>query len=109
MDLFSVVLQEIEKCILQVSDLFATINDELEMCLIRINNEITHQFNVTIDIERNKLDITKFKIISKLNLIHMLHSQLKSIMVINGVFDLVSCNTKRIEHGKTFTFKPQLG
>ena len=80
MDFISVALQEIEECIGQVSEFFGYINGELEDCLTKINDEVSNQFNLTFDIERNTLKETEDKIVAKLNLIHMLHSQLKSLM-----------------------------
>ena len=82
------ILQEIEECIGQVSDFFSCVNDELEDCLRKINDEVSNQFNLTIDIERNTLKETKEKIIGKLNLIHKLHCQLKSLIVVKGYLNL---------------------
>ena len=102
MDFIGIVLKEIEECISQVSEFFAVINEELEYCLIKINNEVRNQFNLTIDIERKTLKATENKIISKLNLIHMLHSQLKSLIVVKGFLDLSTNNGKHKFVGKRF-------
>ena len=79
-DYVSVVLQEIEECIGQVSEFFGYINGELEECLAKINDEVSNPANLTIDIKRDALKETEDKIVGKLNQIHMLHSQLKSLM-----------------------------
>ena len=78
------VLKEIEECIGQVSDFFRYVNDELEDCLKKINSQIQTQFDITIDIERNTLKEREDKIIAKLNLIHKLHCQLKSLILVKG-------------------------
>ena len=88
MDFILVILQEIEECIGQVSDFFSCVNDELEDCLRKINDEVSNQFNLTIDIERKTLKETEDKIIGKLNLIHKLHCQLKSLIVVKGYLNL---------------------
>ena len=83
-----------------MSEFFALIDDELEDCLMKINNEVRNQFNLTIDIERNTLKATENKIISKLNVIHMLHSQLKSLIVVKGFLNLSTNNGKHNVVGK---------
>ena len=88
MDFISLVLQEIEECIGQVSDFFGYINGELEHCLTKINDEVSNQFNLTIDIETKTLKETEDKILAKLSLIHMLHCQLKSLIVVKGFLNL---------------------
>ena len=88
MDFILMVLQEIEECIGQVSDFFSCVNDELEDCLRKINDEVSNQFNLTIDIERKTLKETEDKIIGKLNLIHKLHCQLKSLIVVKDYLNL---------------------
>ena len=88
MDFIAIVLREIEECITEVSDLFAAINKELQICIARINKEVSYQFNqFTIDIERNTLKVAENQIISKLNVIHMLHSQLRSLILVKGLLE----------------------
>ena len=106
MDFISLVLQEIEECIGQVSDFFGYINGELEDCLTKINEEVSNQFNLTIDIETKTLKETEEKILAKLNLIHMLHCQLKSLIVVKGILNLnIDSKKGQLSNFNSFRFQ----